>query len=209
MKPGKSQSSQGFTLLEVLVTIVILAFGLLGIAGLQSKALNAEMESYQRAQALVIAQDMVDRIQVTRINAADYAFSGASVSAYDGETYVGFSATHTCDTGSTAQQDCTDWNNTLTGAAEQIGPTGAKTNIGAMIGAKGCVSYDETTEVAGAGTGTYAVTVVWQGLSSTATPPATVTCGTGTFNNPETNTADETFRRWVVLQFRVANQSII
>ncbi|HEY0563491.1 MAG TPA: prepilin-type N-terminal cleavage/methylation domain-containing protein, partial [Methylophilus sp.] len=49
---------QGSTLLEVLITIVILAIGLLGLAGLQSRLHVSEMESYQRAQALVLLNDM-------------------------------------------------------------------------------------------------------------------------------------------------------
>lgn len=43
----------GFSLLEVLVTVLILAFGLLGLAGLQARTMTTEMESYQRSVALV------------------------------------------------------------------------------------------------------------------------------------------------------------
>ena len=46
-----SAGSRGSSLVEVMVTLVILAFGLLGVAGLQTKVGVAEMESYQRAQA--------------------------------------------------------------------------------------------------------------------------------------------------------------
>ncbi|MFH1603933.1 MAG: prepilin-type N-terminal cleavage/methylation domain-containing protein, partial [Pseudomonadota bacterium] len=42
------RDQRGTTMLEVLVTIVILAFGMLGLAGMQSKIFTAEMESYQR-----------------------------------------------------------------------------------------------------------------------------------------------------------------
>ncbi|MDP3678960.1 MAG: prepilin-type N-terminal cleavage/methylation domain-containing protein, partial [Methylotenera sp.] len=53
---------RGALLLEVLVTIVILAIGLLGLAGLQAKLQSSEMESYQRAQALILLNDMASRI---------------------------------------------------------------------------------------------------------------------------------------------------
>ena len=62
----------GYILLEVLITIVILVIGLLGLAGFQVRATVAESEGYQRAQALIIAQDMVDRIYANRANAASY-----------------------------------------------------------------------------------------------------------------------------------------
>src|SRR5919202_6329509 len=68
----------GFTLIEVLISLLILTFGLLGLAGLQGVAQRAEAESYQRAQALVLLQDMVDRINANRKVAGCYAFSPAA-----------------------------------------------------------------------------------------------------------------------------------
>ena len=41
---------RGFTLIEVLVTLVILMFGLLGIAGLMAKGQRASFEAFQRQQ---------------------------------------------------------------------------------------------------------------------------------------------------------------
>src|SRR4026209_1446790 len=58
-RPSSTQS--GFSLVEILVTLVIVMIGLLGLAGVQMRAHQAEMESYQRAQALVLVADMVDR----------------------------------------------------------------------------------------------------------------------------------------------------
>jgi type IV pilus assembly protein PilV len=56
----------GFTLLEVLVTAVIIAVGLLGLAGLQAKMAATQMEAYQRAHALVLVEDMAARINSQR-----------------------------------------------------------------------------------------------------------------------------------------------
>src|SRR5258706_14532069 len=62
----------GTTMIEVLVSIVIVVIGLLGLAGLQSRASVAEMEAFQRAQALVLLQDMSDRINANRRHAMEY-----------------------------------------------------------------------------------------------------------------------------------------
>ncbi len=60
---------------EVLVTLIIVMVGLLGIAGLQAKAQVAELESYQRAQALIILSDIVDRMNVNREAVACFAIT--------------------------------------------------------------------------------------------------------------------------------------
>ena len=44
---------RGASLIEVLVTLVIVAFGLLGIVGMQARLQVSEMEAYQRSQALL------------------------------------------------------------------------------------------------------------------------------------------------------------
>ena len=51
----------GFTMSEVLVTMVILMIGLLGIAGLMAQGQRSSFEAYQRQQALALAGDMAER----------------------------------------------------------------------------------------------------------------------------------------------------
>src|SRR4051812_34767512 len=72
---ARSMPCKGFTMIEVLVSLFIVTLGLLGLAALQAKAQQAELESYQRAQALVLVQDMVDRINANRKTAGCYAFT--------------------------------------------------------------------------------------------------------------------------------------
>ena len=69
----------GTSLIEVLVTVVIVALGLMGAAGLQSRMQLSEVEAYQRTQALVLLNDMANRITVNRSAAASVStFAGAS-----------------------------------------------------------------------------------------------------------------------------------
>ncbi|WP_455207978.1 type IV pilus modification protein PilV [Kaarinaea lacus] len=53
----------GFTMLEVLVAIVVLSFGLLGLAGLQADGLRNNTSAYMRSQATLMAYDMLDRMR--------------------------------------------------------------------------------------------------------------------------------------------------
>ncbi|MCL1038492.1 type IV pilus modification protein PilV [Shewanella submarina] len=56
------RKQQGFSLIEVLITSFIVAFGVLGMATLQLKTLQAAHSSYQRTIASVIAMDVVERL---------------------------------------------------------------------------------------------------------------------------------------------------
>lgn len=53
----------GSSLLEVLVAMVILAFGLLGLAGLQLNSVKSSHSAYLRSQATLLAYDMADRMR--------------------------------------------------------------------------------------------------------------------------------------------------
>lgn len=55
--------SQGFTLIEVLVAIVVLAIGLLGMAGLQALGLQNNNTAYLRSQATFLAYELADRMR--------------------------------------------------------------------------------------------------------------------------------------------------
>jgi type IV pilus assembly protein PilV len=54
---------RGFTLVEILVTLVVISVGLLGIAALQLTTLRGNQESYVRSQASVLANDIMDRMR--------------------------------------------------------------------------------------------------------------------------------------------------
>jgi type IV pilus assembly protein PilV len=167
-------------MLEVLVTIVILAFGMLGLAGLQSKIFISEMESYQRAQAVLLMNDMVERMNANRNAAATYVLgAGASLGTGDAEP-----ADCAGKAAGLARDQC-EWSNELKGAAETSG--GAK--VGGMIGALGCITLIQAQNAAGGicTPGVYLVTVAWQGLNATSIPSAA--CGQGAFGG------DDRFRR--------------
>jgi len=64
MKAKQTKLKQsGFTMLEVLVAIVVLSFGLLGLAGLQADGLRNNTSAYMRSQATLMAYDMMDRMR--------------------------------------------------------------------------------------------------------------------------------------------------
>lgn len=157
-----SRHQAGVSLIEVLVTIVILAFGLLGLAGLQSKMQLADVESYQRAQAIVLLQEMVDRVSTNRGDASSYVAAGALGTGDDQPA----SCSGLAEDATRSTHDLCEWSNGLKGAAEQK----ASVNVGAMINAKGCIIQIQPPNVALCEPGVYRVTVTWQGLGDTSAP---------------------------------------
>jgi type IV pilus assembly protein PilV len=159
----------GATMIEVLITIVILAFGLLGLVGLQAKVQLAEVESYQRAQAVVLLNDMVDRLNANPGTANNYV----SASVFGTGDTTNTPPTPPCPTAVGAARDQCEWSAALKGAAELQGTT----KLGAMTDARGCIALIQAANT-GAGVctpGIYLVTVTWQGLNSTVAPSGT--CG--------------------------------
>lgn len=169
----------GFSMLEVLVSILIMVVGMLGFIGLQARAQVAEVEAYQRGQALILVQDMVDRLNTNRKAAGCYTVTSQSPSITLG---TGFGGTPTCTasvgttaTRAVASNDLVEWNNALLGTTETLGGN----PVGTILGARGCVSYNAATLQ-------YRVAVAWQGLVPTVAPTvanAAATCGLNQYGN--------------------------
>lgn len=153
----------GYTLLEVLVTVVVLAIGLLGLANLQMKVHVSDAEAFQRAQAVNLLQDIAGRIEVNRANAADYVTGTANP----------------LGTGDAQPSDCTslaigvvrdrcEWSNALKGAAEKKGTD----DVGAMVGARGCITQVQAEDASPGvcSAGIYRITIAWQGMQETRAP---------------------------------------
>jgi type IV pilus assembly protein PilV len=55
--------SRGFTMLEVLISLLVMAFGLLGVAGLQAFSLKSNQTASQRLIAATLTTDVIDRMK--------------------------------------------------------------------------------------------------------------------------------------------------
>jgi type IV pilus assembly protein PilV len=188
----KPAHQRGTTLIEVLVTVVLLAFGLLGIAALQSKAQVGTVESYQRAQAVVLLQDMRARLTSNGDSADDYVTTSA----------LGTNDSQPADCSTVAAgaaRDKCEWSAALKGVAEVEGTT----KVGAMVGARGCIervqAMDATAGVCRAGV--YRLTVAWQGMHPTKTP--SLSCGAGQYG------ADDAARRAISVRVAIGLPSCV
>ena len=100
-------NQKGFTLLEVLIAVLVLAIGLLGLAGLQATSLRVNQSASMRSQATNLAYDIADRIRANR----DAALAGT----YDNQSLATTPPACAVITlnGTLAQQDIAFWRNAI------------------------------------------------------------------------------------------------
>lgn len=68
-----ARHARGMTLIEVLVTLVIISVGLLGVAALQITTVRNNQDAYVRSQAAMLAGDMLDRMRANRTDTAGHS----------------------------------------------------------------------------------------------------------------------------------------
>lgn len=180
-----TSNQRGVSLVEVLVAMIILAVGLLGLVGLHARLQILQAESYQRAQALMLVQDLANRIAMNRNNAADYVTDVDSPLGTDGECPL--------DGASRQENDVAEWCTALLGAAETKG--GA--NVGAVAGGLGCVESGDGIR--------FVVSVAWQGLAPLAAPPEGVACGLNKFGLDGSRCEGDVCRRVVSTVVEIAD----
>lgn len=64
-----TQKQRGFTLIEILVAMLVAAFGILGVVGMNATSIKLQADSANRSQAALYAQDIFDRMRANRVNA--------------------------------------------------------------------------------------------------------------------------------------------
>ena len=70
--PEIAYRQRGITLIESLIAIVVLSIGLLGIAGLHVQSMSTGYSAFNRNKAVLLADDLLERIQANRANVLNY-----------------------------------------------------------------------------------------------------------------------------------------
>ena len=170
------RSMRGFSMIEILITLIVVAFGLLGLAGFVTRATGMSVEAGQRARASALLGDMQYRIANNKLNLASYV---------TGFTHGGAVTAGCAGMATLAERDICEWNNLLAGTHEALG-VGATAQA---LGFRGCITR------VNAGQPLVIITIAW-GATVPGIPPAD-DCATGVFG-------DDQFRRILRTQVRVA-----
>lgn len=188
----------GFTLIEVMITVLVLSVGILGIATLQATAKRSSHQAWQRTLAVNLADDIVERIRINPSRAADY-HTGLGASALgDGSIAEDPKdcSDEVCSPDEIVASDLWNWERQLDGATIR---DSENHRVGGLLDARGCIVFQQ----ANAGTpntGLLRVVVSWQGLAQTTDAVQTGTaCGTGAATTQRT-------RRQVVVNTYVIDE---
>jgi type IV pilus assembly protein PilV len=104
-------NQRGFSMLEILITLVIIATALLGTAGLQIYAMRMNQSGQFRTQAVFLASDIAERMEANKAAAVagNYAVAAASTPSVAGTDC----ATAACDATNLAAFDVSQWEATI------------------------------------------------------------------------------------------------
>lgn len=174
----RAATQHGSTMIEILITLVITAFGLLGLATFATKATALSVDATQRARAAALLNDMASRIANNKTNAG----------AYVGGTVHGATVANCGAAAAGAARDLCEWSNLLAGANDaQAGGNAA------FLGYRGCVTRPNAVNPV------FVVTVAWGSL--TPGIPSADTCAQDAFG-------DDSQRRTIRAQVRVATLTL-
>ncbi len=141
------RTESGFSMVEVMVALVVLAIGLLGIAALYLNSLQAGRTAIYRTQAINLAADLADRIRMNRTARDAYAAAFAD----DPDEVAECVTTGGCEDDELAATDLHDWKEAI---ADQL-PDGEG-------------QVDVTLPAAAGEPTNYVVTVQWTEINTLA-----------------------------------------
>lgn len=145
--------TEGFSLVEVLVSLVILVIGLIGIFNLHLVAKRGSFESFQQTQASYYAIDIINRMKLNRSQLASYAgtYTG-NLSAPEKSCDVAVGGNVICTNIETRAWDLFQWEQSMNGADETKGTR----SIGGLDTPTACIQVS--------GTGDVIVVMTWRGI---------------------------------------------
>jgi type IV pilus assembly protein PilV len=185
----RSKYVLGFTLIEVLVTIVVVSIGLLGLAGLQINGLRANVSSEARSKATLLANDIIERMRANPQGIDDNRYAAIDTTLINCNnnpnpfcSSSSAGAPAACDTDQMAAFDAWVWACGMppAGGALRGGITNRLTNGTASVTCNDNNTAAGDPDPCSPGS-THTVSVSWNELSPNAA--GAVTAGTDTVQN--------------------------
>lgn len=156
----------GFSLVQVMVGVLILAIAAIGITTLQTTSKRASFEADQRATAVGLAQEIIERMRANSDSLGVYTAQGAGLTLSGVLTMVDCVSVD-CGNATMARYDLYEFEQALAGASVLDG----ETQVGGLVNPTACITGVAVPP------GIVNITIVWRGMSAT-TNSNTDLCGT-------------------------------
>jgi len=174
-----AKRSRGFTMVEVMVSVIIFSIGLIGVARLQVVAKQSNYDAVQRVTATSVAQDLVARMRANSSALSTYVENdGALQINYNDATSEPTCNAGTCSDEQLAAHDLWEIEQDMIGMIEQ---DASDNPVGGLTLPTLCISAvdDAGNVLDDGGSGIYTVAVAWRGKAALSNP-TTSACGSGT-----------------------------
>lgn len=171
----RRQGQGGYSLIEILIGMLILAIGILGMASMQISSKRMGHDALQRSIATSLAHDMMERMRINRQELGSYVGTSGTSS---GATTIGGTATATskpspdcatsvCTPDQLAAYDLWEWEQALRGATE-VSADG--NSIGGLVNPTACITHNN---------GLVTLAIAWDSFQNLGNPFEPVQCGVG------------------------------
>ena len=171
--PAQRRRQSGISMLEVLISVFVVAIGLLGIAALQFMSKRSNFEAVQRTTATLLAHDIIERMRANPSQLLDYAGDAATpITPLGGPTATRTQPATDCTASACtpfqlSQYDLWEWETALNGLSDE--DTASKTGTGGLVAPTACI-ITETAAGMLDRSGKYTVAIAWRGATQMANP---------------------------------------
>ena len=85
MMASYAMRNSGFSLMEVLISVLVLSVGLLGLAGLHVTSIRGTHSSFYRSQATILAYEIADRMRANPLQARAGSYNEEHIATYSSD----------------------------------------------------------------------------------------------------------------------------
>jgi type IV pilus assembly protein PilV len=171
LRAKRNRREFGFSLVEVMVSVLVTSVSLLGMAGMQITSKRAGHEAIQRTAATAMAMDILERMRSNPQAVAAYsaaAIGGGSIEA-EPSPNCSNDDTEICTSLQLAAHDLWEWEQMIDGATETRIVDESTVYTGGLVNPTGCIAING---------GLVTVTMVWEGFEELSSPGDNL-CGAG------------------------------
>jgi type IV pilus assembly protein PilV len=149
-----SSKGKGFSLIEVMVSLVIMVIGLIGIFNLHIISKQGSFESFQQTQASYYANDMINRMRLNSLQLVNYDGKYEAILPSKAEPSPACGVGALCTPAQMTAWDIYEWQAAFSGLAEIVDSK----PVGGLDTPSACITVSANTVT---------VVIVWRGIRET------------------------------------------